>query len=759
MDSLSKLEQRVRIVADLLEDWDFEHPQRVKIIFKHFAQIKKYDVFGFVEKGDKDNLFSSIKNMSNLKNSEIQLIFKDYNLKINKKEIKDGQAEVIDSKIDQKNNSKDPHHFELNLLDPNYIHYCVMLFFVVHRDFNGAFVAINKRSANDIGIEQLFKGSDKKEFCKICIGIRNCVMSAVSIIKKDTRLWNKYLETNETTQKEYLTAFIKGALNREIIKLDAGEINKIILIMDAFIYIVKNMVSNKKVDTDGFNKIKDVFGKIIMLFNAHVVKYYHLKNIIITSNFLIAYFLIRMIKELSSGSDRLSILSESEKLTLYQRVARAIKFYFIRSEEEERKHLLFANPSREDSQEEETDHFVDMAHLVSEYASLFAEVPRDLNIEKHLNDAATSQVIFYATKKNFRDHFPHVLDVCFFGLFLLDKLFYKYKPIWQPVNIRNWLVASLFHDMGYVMEIYELANKETGYLKSGAIGEIREAITRELESHSRAYNDYAMKKFSDMGLELPPFPQFSLNHSVIGAVYLMELLDKIPTRDDHEKKELLRGYREAVRAVALHNLPGAKIPLATEPISFLLYFCDELQDWERPRVEALAFRQRVLAAVKFGSGVLPRGNTMLQGIGLEASGNPMMGKLVVPSRGGDPLPILPFTLDYTAVKDEEFYIIYSWLIKSFKFQFLLMPDQLDIRVRFVSKPRAQEGDWNRLKTARRKKQIWQFEKWFKLASTKYKFEDGKEELELSLKELQQQQPLQENPVKYLEELIQEWKNI
>ncbi len=91
----------------------------------------------------------------------------------------------------------------------------------------------------------------------------------------------------------------------------------------------------------------------------------------------------------------------------------------------------------------------------------------------------------------------------------------------------------------------------------------------------------------------------------------------------------------------------------------------------------------------------------------------------MPSTPYGRVPRLSITLDYRKVEDSDFFVIYSWLLKCHKFQGIVLKNALDIDITFLSKPRAKEGDMNRLKVARRKHRIWHFEDWMSLVTPEF----------------------------------------
>jgi hypothetical protein len=606
--------------------------------------------------------------------------------------------------------------------------------------------------------ESLFKVEDRDRFALMGALVAPCFQAARILIDKDLASWRKFLREPYDMKRPALVCFLKGMLGRAMVDLSKLTLNShpIDVMVDIMSYLVTN-----RIDADDRGEISQLIGrfeKLLQAFDGFAGNLCSsLKEIRITWRFLLGFFLHCFIQEIQKNKLTLASLSEQELLELYCRLAKAVKFYLLwASKKTTRNAVYFRNTSRRDYTEEATDYFVTIGYLASEYASLVDGVDRRLNIEGDLRKMAMTQALFYATKERYRDHFLHVLDVCLLGLFLVKAVFPEHSVFSCRVPLRNWFLASLCHDVGYIMELQDMRTTETAFLDFPEIKEFRDRVASEVESAETRFNERARERFHEAALQFPASLGAKMNHGVVSALHVLDLLKNNLGKAPEDARDFVQGHADTLYAIAAHDFSDVSLDVSRYPLAVLLRLCDELQDWDRPRIDVLSFREQILAAVKYGGAFTPDGASMMRHVRIEATGNPFTGKLTWSSTPTSKVPRLCITLDYRTVDDPGFFIIYSWLLKSQKFQGIVLKNTMDIEITFLSKPRAEEGDMNRFKVARRKHRIWHFEEWMDLVDATDPDDNGDERLTVSVSKLNTAYPIRVNPGDYLKTLIQEW---
>ena len=222
----------------------------------------------------------------------------------------------------------------------------------------------------------------------------------------------------------------------------------------------------------------------------------------------------------------------------------------------------------------------------------------DFPIGDSLRRIYESEAALYSLKPFYRDHLYHVIDVCMLGHYLIQRNFRGIcnidEKLSNNVNIKHWYVASIFHDIGYVIELLSSAIKLTKKLESPDMLDFCDGIEQALkESEIKC-----LKKIISDGY-LEDNNNVKVEHGIASAIYLIHVLDTVP---DGKKK-----YDSAVKAIIAHNLvPGHLINQKNDPIGALLVLCDELQEWGRPVIETSKFVRYIVATRNFGDYELER---------------------------------------------------------------------------------------------------------------------------------------------------------
>lgn len=207
----------------------------------------------------------------------------------------------------------------------------------------------------------------------------------------------------------------------------------------------------------------------------------------------------------------------------------------------------------------------------------------------------------------YRDHFLHQLHVFLLGCYVLDRL-YNAEPIKMfERKFGNaiediWLLASTYHDFNYNIQNYDdwiktffkntlFLNENPSSLKLDEcyVKEDYMFKTREL---CDAFENLNVDKISLLFF----YDQIidKKNHGLLGALSLLKLFDQ-ESSEKIDKKALL----QAARAISLHDesvwehFSGRaesefsqkklleKLKFEEDPLSFLLIYCDTIQEWGR----------------------------------------------------------------------------------------------------------------------------------------------------------------------------------
>lgn len=228
-----------------------------------------------------------------------------------------------------------------------------------------------------------------------------------------------------------------------------------------------------------------------------------------------------------------------------------------------------------------------------------------------------------------RDHYIHQFQVFLLGLYIIDK-FYEYFTHKCEKPLLQWLIISSFHDMAYPIQLYDEWSKKffqevfrvpqplarielkskfvdqsflscMGYLICSLYGRHKD---EKLEDNWIADKDELVQFFYQEITELK-------NHCVLSSISLLKTLkDASLDQKNIMRKKISKGkhtfdailkdvFAPSALAIALHDKgvweqlrkeSGKDHPLkildgiefSNDPLSFLLIFCDNIQEWGRP---------------------------------------------------------------------------------------------------------------------------------------------------------------------------------
>jgi hypothetical protein len=183
-----------------------------------------------------------------------------------------------------------------------------------------------------------------------------------------------------------------------------------------------------------------------------------------------------------------------------------------------------------------------LMQLVSRYGHIELGIPARVDLRAHLLQAARGEPALLALKHSYRDHFFHVLEVCFLGHMLLETRIDSHRHLWNLVAdqmalgsnktlvLRLWYIAALLHDVGYAMDVLESSCKHLKFFKHS---KSLQALVSQFE---RAINylakDPEVRTFclNPNGMGACP-DEIERDHGVVGALHVRALLKKINETD------------------------------------------------------------------------------------------------------------------------------------------------------------------------------------------------------------------------------------
>ena len=280
--------------------------------------------------------------------------------------------------------------------------------------------------------------------------------------------------------------------------------------------------------------------------------------------------------------------------------------------------------SRSVSTAEEID---SLLYLVDRYVHVELEVDERIDIRGHLCRQIAAEVQQYLAKPHYRDHLLHAIDVFFLGLVLLHSkiqwLEGKQQPLLEHLSLlglqkkshralshsreweRNWAVASLLHDIGYQIGDGEKVSHDPmvwdAFFALGCEPCMPQLVfpqTFRGEDYKKARERQTsfidglireIRNFSSIHESLFPREiRRATDHGILSALRVAQILFNLDSLQTAQRNKgqgcLIRDYQDAIQAIAYHNLHDRQVFLHKNPMACLLRICDELQEWDRRRV-------------------------------------------------------------------------------------------------------------------------------------------------------------------------------
>lgn len=333
--------------------------------------------------------------------------------------------------------------------------------------------------------------------------------------------------------------------------------------------------------------------------------------------------------------------------------------------------------------------------VLCEYAYREINVPRELNLFERLTRQLRFELSLYAAGGFYRDHLYHVVDVCLLGELLLrsavptppgeagaqslaDVLCEAIKghalqslhsvdndvtP--QPEELlRNWYVAALWHDLGYVVEKASALIRPVAQIDGPGLNQFHAAVQQGLDQ-----GESEIMQAAENRLSASPHPRLDkdtivgtrpTDHGLVAWLHLYSWLDAV-----QQPPSLLA---HAMTAILRHNLPAQKVNLCREPLTLLLILCDHLQEWGRPRVQPDPLARSVMEALRsseqphFGEKVCTRQLTV-KGLQVIPMAEEPDGETDSISRVQTQLgETAEFHIQYVEAREGDFEPVVSWLM-------------------------------------------------------------------------------------------------
>ena len=256
--------------------------------------------------------------------------------------------------------------------------------------------------------------------------------------------------------------------------------------------------------------------------------------------------------------------------------------------------------------------------------------------------------ILYFAEEKYRDHCLHLFYDFLIGCVILEGLIHRIKHYWECYTGRNieieevyirimrrWLIASLFHDIGYTAQsLKNVSHKiekeffakvpgfditELEFRQKPSEEQIEDFCTSLARILSEDEFSFGSPSLRDGGKnEDSSYPVYhttvnlltnqleKMDHGVMSALFVLlasridlhELtLDVNPNskRRSHkylrekfkkEREKMEQDIEVAALSIAIHNMrqadvEGITIDFRSHPITFLLMLCDDLHEWDR----------------------------------------------------------------------------------------------------------------------------------------------------------------------------------
>lgn len=218
-------------------------------------------------------------------------------------------------------------------------------------------------------------------------------------------------------------------------------------------------------------------------------------------------------------------------------------------------------------------------------------------------------------KQVYRDHYLHQFQVFLLGLHIIDNFQSHFERLNIQLNIleKQWLVAASFHDMAYPVQLYDGWAKEffkkifgisnlgasdlrSGFIDQSLLSSMGYLINSLCETHlKRRLSANWLAKERDLVLFFYDKITNAKPHCILSGISLLQGAKKGTSNNSGKSKKLVLLEKimvPAALAITLHDkaIWGDlrkkhaldMISFDNDPLTFLLLFCDCVQEWGRP---------------------------------------------------------------------------------------------------------------------------------------------------------------------------------
>lgn len=410
--------------------------------------------------------------------------------------------------------------------------------------------------------------------------------------------------------------------------------------------------------------------------------------------------------------------------------------------------------------------------LISEFGHEALGIPRRLDLENIIFLLAQQQAALFGLKDHYRDHLNHVIQVCLTGWVLLEtkigtEPLYQRFPALQKTSheeskgdfkklrdiLAKWFVASLLHDVGYVLSIGEGWIKLLGTFGTESLKQVQDKVKEGYQNAVRQF--LADRPLSDILSEVD-----YEDHGVISAIHVAEILYTIGSKEVAE-------YTSSLRALAYHAKSTDELTFASDPLAVLLILCDEIQEWGRPAVdrENLAFSMSLFSNKNTEYWYHAIDSVGIN-INIECGGGETHNPIKISLAGASHLQC---EIRYTKNIQRDNSIYQVWLSRSESLQRLNLAESplagmkfkliSDIRENHhVHDFRKKEKQMERLKRFVRNERFWLLSPWLETVVYDKDVLDDKDVVELDIDSLQIVKPVQFKLSEFWRK-FSEWKDI
>ena len=317
-------------------------------------------------------------------------------------------------------------------------------------------------------------------------------------------------------------------------------------------------------------------------------------------------------------------------------------------------------------------------YLVAEYAYRAYDFPPIFLLVNTLQEMLRNEIILYTSIDHYRDHTLHAVETWLMGLLLIRSGFpysessnNPSKTITNPKLERMWIVIATLHDVGYGIKLINEAVERvaSSRLYYESLGNYLSGVRADLRSRGEQLLDELREVLNRENFQ-------ELTHGLVSAGVAKEFVKEyVSSKKDNFSDE---GYA-ILDSIVQHDNPNAEIDPKHYPLSYLLFLCDHVQEWNRPRITS-SFPNRLMAKMH-GSQTQPfKIKTLLRTIWLNLTPN---HKATYKAFSVENNRTLIIKLFYNDANKEDFEPVLIWLSNTLDFQRLnRMRNLWDLKLTF-----------------------------------------------------------------------------